>query len=61
MIGQAVSTFRPMGRDKLRLRCSPDNEVAQRFYARNEFRRIGPAPDSDVPLDLLEKYIGYAE
>lgn len=61
LIGQAVSTFRPMGRDRLRLRCSPDNEVAQRFYARNEFRRIGPAPDSDVPLDLLEKYIGYAE
>lgn len=24
LIGQAVSTFRPLGRDKLRLRCSPD-------------------------------------
>lgn len=61
LIGQAVSTFRPLGRDKLRLRCSPDNEVAKRFYARNGFQLIGPALDSAVPLDLLEKYIGYAE
>ena len=61
LIGQAVSTFRPLGRDKLRLRCSPDNGVAQRFYARNGFRSIGPATDSAVPLELLEKYIGYAE
>ena len=53
--------FRPLGRDRLRLRCSPDNGVAQRFYARNEFRSIGPAPDSSVPLELLEKYIGYGE
>lgn len=61
LIGQAVGTFRPLGRDKLRLRCSPDNGVAQRFYARNEFHSIGPAPDSSVPLELLEKYIGYGE
>lgn len=37
------------------------NGVAQRFYARNGFRSIGPATDSAVPLELLEKYIGYAE
>lgn len=61
LIGQAVSTFRPLGREKLRLRCSPDNAVAERFYMRNGFRVIGPAPDSAVPLNLLEKYTGYQE
>ena len=59
LIGQAVSTFRPMGRTKLRLRCSPDNALAQRFYLRNGFTDIGPATDSAVPLRLMEKEIGY--
>ena len=59
LIGQAVSTFRPMGRTKLRLRCSPDNDLAQRFYLRNGFTDIGPATDSAVPLRLMEKVIGY--
>ncbi len=61
LIGQAVVTFRPMGRDKLRLRCSPDNVLAERFYKRNGFRIIGPATDSKVSLNLMEKYIGYTE
>lgn len=61
LIGQAVATFRPLGRDKLRLRCSPDNEIAERFYRRNGFKSIGPAMDSDVPLNLMEKRIGYEE
>lgn len=61
LIGQAVSVYRPLGRTYLRLRCAPDNGVAQRFYARYGFRRIGAAPGSRVPLDLLEKYIGYGE
>ena len=59
LIGQAVATFRPMGRTKLRLRCSPDNALAQRFYLRNGFTDIGPATDSAVPLRLMEKEIGY--
>ena len=59
LIGQAVATFRPMGRTKLRLRCSPDNALAQRFYLRNGFNDIGPATDSAVPLRLMEKEIGY--
>jgi probable phosphoglycerate mutase len=59
LIGQAVSTARPMGRDKLRLRCAPTNLVAKRFYARHGFRTIGMAQTSPVPLELLEKYIGY--
>lgn len=61
LIGQAVATFRPLGREKLRLRCSPDNLRAERFYQRNGFQKIGLAADSTVPLNLMEKYIGYHE
>lgn len=59
LLGQAVSTYRPLGRKYLRLRCAPDNHVAQRFYQRYGFRKIGEDPGSRVPLDILEKYIGY--
>lgn len=61
LIGQAVSVFRAMGCDTLRLRCAPDNAVAQRFYARYGFHKIGEAAGSRVPLDVLEKYIGLDE
>lgn len=57
LIGQAVCTYRAMGRTRLRLRCAPDNFLAQRFYKRYGFSRIGPAPGARVPLDLLEKQI----
>ena len=59
LIGQAVSYFRPMGRDKLRLRCAPYNDHAQHFYRKHGFVKIGEEADSRVPLDILEKYIGY--
>ncbi len=59
LIGQAVSVFRALGCDRLRLRCAPDNEVAQRFYARYDFHKIGEAAGSRVPLDVLEKHIGF--
>lgn len=59
LIGQAVSVFRKLGCDRLRLRCAPDNGVAQRFYARYGFYKIGEAAGSRVPLDVLEKNIGF--
>lgn len=59
LLGQAVSVYRPLGRKYLRLRCAPDNHVAQRFYRRYGFRKIGEDPGSRVPLDIMEKYIGY--
>lgn len=59
LLGQAVSTYRPLGRKYLRLRCAPDNYVAQRFYRRHGFRKIAEDPGSRVPLDIMEKYIGY--
>lgn len=61
LLGQAVSTYRPLGRKYLRLRCAPDNHMAQRFYQRYGFNKIGEAPGSRVPLDLMEKYIGYEQ
>lgn len=59
LIGQAVAHFRPMGRDKLRLRCAPYNHHAQHFYAKYGFVKVGEEQGSRVPLDILEKYIGY--
>ena len=59
LLGQAVSVYRPLGRRYLRLRCAPDNLVAQRFYKRYGFYRVGSAEGTRVPLDLLEKSIGY--
>lgn len=59
LIGQAVSFFRPLSRDKLRLRCAPYNDRAQHFYAKYGFVKIGEEQGSRVPLDILEKYIGY--
>lgn len=59
LLGQATSVYRPLGRKYLRLRCAPDNHAAQRFYKRYGFKKIGEDPGSRVPLDILEKYIGY--
>ncbi|MEA4933963.1 MAG: bifunctional histidine phosphatase family protein/GNAT family N-acetyltransferase [Lawsonibacter sp.] len=59
LIGQAVSFFRPLGRNRLRLRCAPYNNRAQHFYAKYGFVKIGEEPGSRIPLDILEKYIGY--
>lgn len=59
LIGHAVSHFRPLGQDKLRLRCAPYNQRAQHFYAKYGFVKIGEEKNSRVPLDILEKYIGF--
>lgn len=59
LLGQAVSHCRPLGRDKLRLRCAQTNEIARRFYLRCGFRKIGQESGVYGPLDVLEKYIGY--
>ena len=59
LIGQAVSFYRPMGRDKLRLRCAPHNDPAQRFYQKHGFAKVGDETGSRVPLEILEKDIGY--
>ena len=57
LLGQAVSLYRSMGREKLRLLCAPGNGPAQTFYAGCGFVRVGSRPGSHGPLDLLEKDI----
>ena len=59
LLGQAVSTFRPLGRTRLRLRCAPDNGRAQRFYQKHGFVKVGEEQGARVPLDILEKNIGF--
>ncbi len=61
LLGQAVSTYRPMGRDRLRLRCAPENTVAQHFYRSHGFEKVGEEPGGCGRLDVMEKYIGYEE
>jgi probable phosphoglycerate mutase len=55
MMGQAVSSFRELGRDKIRLRCAPHNLIAQKFYRSEGFRKIGEEPGGSSMLDILEK------
>ncbi|MBP1737612.1 MAG: Phosphoglycerate mutase [Oscillospiraceae bacterium] len=59
LLGEAISLYRKMGREKLRLRCAPDNDRAQRFYKRYGFVKIAEEQGSRIPLDVLEKKIGY--
>jgi probable phosphoglycerate mutase len=59
LLGQAVSTYRPLGREFLRLRCAPENGRARRFYERYGFQKIGQEPGGLGQLDVLEKFIGY--
>ena len=59
LIGQAVAFYRPLGRDKLRLRCAPYNHRAQHFYQKYGFAKIGDEAGGRVPLEILEKYMGY--
>ena len=61
LIGQAVSTYRNLGRCWLRLRCAPDNARAQHFYQKYGFKKAGMAQLEPVPLELLDKYIGFDE
>ena len=59
LIGQAVSTYRPLGREFLRLRCAPENLRARRFYEKYGFHKVAQEAGGLGPLDVLEKYIGY--
>ena len=47
------------GRERLRLLCAPENELARRFYDRRGFYPVGKQPGHRGDLEQLEKYIGY--
>lgn len=59
LFGQAISTYRPMGRTKLRLACGEDNAAAKHFYAKHGFQKIGEKIEPYGTIHLLEKNIGY--
>ncbi len=59
LLGGAISAFRRQGATALRLRCAPYNKIAQNFYRKHGFVKIGEEENSPVPLDILEKYTGY--
>lgn len=59
LLGQAVSYYRPLDRQFLRLSCAPENEGARRFYERHGFYKVGTEPGVLGELDVLEKFIGY--
>ena len=61
LLGQAVSTFRALGRHHLRLRCAPENIFAQHFYQKYGFYKVGEEVGGLGHLDTLEKYIGTEE
>lgn len=54
LVGQAVATYRAMGRKRLRLNCSPDNDAALRLYRRCGFIKVGQSPGAQGFLDLME-------
>lgn len=58
LLGQAVCTYRAMGRQVLRLRCAPENERAKKFYHTHGFYKVGEEPGGVGHLDTMEKYIG---
>jgi len=57
LLGQAVSVYRAMGRQYLRLRCSPENDRAEKFFLSHGFYRVRAA-GGEGRLDVLEKYTG---
>ena len=59
LIGQAISVFRPMGIDKLRLYCPAEDQSSLLFFASHGFANVGEEQIDGVPSVILEKYIGY--
>lgn len=59
LLGEAVSVFRDLGRDRMRLSCGEDNPSGMRFYERYGFHSIGSSEQPFGALCLMEKYIGF--
>jgi len=58
LLGEAVYTFRKAGRNRLRLRCAPENDRAGQFYRRYGFSKVGEEPGGIGHLNTMELYIG---
>lgn len=59
ILGKAVSIYRSMGRDTLRLACSEKNTAALGFYHKYGFKTVGITAGAYNALYELEKPIGY--
>jgi probable phosphoglycerate mutase len=57
LLGEAVSVYRKLNRERLLLRCAPDNYPAIRFYLKHGFKKIGSDPGVRKPLYVLSKSI----
>lgn len=55
LLGQAVSVYRAMGRQSLRLCCPAGNGRAGKFFLSHGFQKTGGAADA---AQTMEKYIG---
>ena len=61
LLGQAVSVYRALGREKLRLRVAESNTGAIRFYERYGFAKTGEQRGAAGKLFVMEKSIGIPE
>lgn len=59
LIGKAVSLYRPLGRQHLRVFCSEENTAARGFYENFGFHVTATLPEASTTLYQMEKYIGY--
>ena len=57
LLGQAVRYYRPLGRERLRLRLGQSNQAAARFFSHYGF---APAGEDGSGRLILEKNIGFA-
>lgn len=57
LLGQAISIYRPMGRDWLRLHVAKENKSAISFYQKYGFETIGQTKGAIGQLYIMEKSI----
>lgn len=59
LIGQAVSTYRALDRQYLRLDCGAENRQARRFFEKNGFYKVGEGQNGAERFDTLEACISH--
>lgn len=57
LLGQAISVYRPMGRDRLRLHVAEENSRANHFYRKYGFKTIGQTKGALGTLYMMDKDI----
>ena len=57
MMGEAISRYRRLGREKLRLCAAPENKRAEGYYLHLGFRKVGLTEGAISALNVMEKDI----